>query len=93
MMVIDFTEYVLPNGLKRHVQKEVSDEVGEMALKLELRGYTFEFEVLTTGQTSFTICGSTRNGNINDVDTEISKTGSVEAIEKLITRFYERIAK
>lgn len=94
-MIIDFIEYILPNGRQRPAQFVVSDEIGEMAREIENDGERrFECETLSTGQISLTICGENEDGDQGDLDIEIAEKGLVDvALPRLITRFHAQMTE
>jgi len=53
--MIEFTEFVLPNGRQRPKTFRRSEEVERAASQLVAAGHRLEMEVLRTGQTSLTV--------------------------------------
>lgn len=85
MNLIEFTQYLMPDGRKRPVAINVSDEVAERALEIRNAGYVFECEMLSTGMVSLTIT----DPNEGDMVCEVVKNGpSVQnAVENMILKF------
>ncbi len=54
-MSIAFTQFMRPSGRRFRVEIDRPTEVEQIATSLALLGCTFEAEVLTTGDVSFTI--------------------------------------
>lgn len=54
-MLVDFTEYVLPNGRRKAQQLELPDEYADKINRVLTRGLKFEVETLRTGHVSTTI--------------------------------------
>lgn len=61
-MSIPFTQYILPNGRRRHEEIDRPDEVEAIAKRFIDSGGRYECEVLTTGHVSLTA--------VKDVDGE-----------------------
>lgn len=55
---VPLTQFILPNGEPRSVTAHVGPESARLATQIRKAGYTFECEVLTTGEVSLTCCSS-----------------------------------
>lgn len=86
MPELEFTQFLLPNGRRREVTTEVSQEAWDKAQDIKEAGFNFEIEVLNTGQVSATI--SSVEAGV-DLAHSITPNGPEvqEGIEKMITDF------
>lgn len=62
--MIEFTQYLRPNGEKRKCFIERSSQIEEKADKIIAKGYVFECEELRTGHVSFTIFDPSKQENV-----------------------------
>jgi len=83
---VPFTQYVLPDGRKKHEFIDVDPDLAKKAWALIDNGYYFEAEILTTGIVRFTCCFDDE-----DIAIELSKNGPdvIVAVAKLIETAYE----
>lgn len=91
MPLMDWTEFVLPNGSKRERQLEVPQDVYDKSEQLRAQGYTFTCEVLRTGDAVFYVTDNSRG---QDADMllishgEAKPDGShMQKVNDLIMRF------
>jgi|SRR3989304_1089239 len=84
MVLIPFTQYMLPNGRREAVTIDRPEYIANKALRIIDAGYSFECEVLTTGEVSVTITGKNC-----DVEIEVCENGPplMGAIDRMIERF------
>ena len=88
--IIPFTQFVAPNGLRRPVTIQVSDEVAGKARMIIRRGFVFECEVLMSGEVSLTITDP-EEGDA-DIQMCMNGPGVREAVERLVNRFAEQVS-
>lgn len=94
--MIEFTQYLRPNGRKVLVGIDCSPEIQTLARQIIEKGYEFECEELRTGDVSLTITDPVEE---QDVDIEIVRAhirwnvlGAVnDAVERLVKRFAEKM--
>lgn len=88
MSDIPFTQYLMPNGRAVPVKIDRPDPVSSKAHAIIARGYSFECEMLTTGEVSFTI--TTDDG---DEEVEICENGPevLVRIDAMVNRFAKRL--
>lgn len=87
---IPFTQYLLPHGRKREVSINRPKDVYDKAMDIIKNGFCFEIEILNNGLVSMTI-----TDDDGDQDYEIVSNGPEVpmAVDRMITRFYERQPK
>jgi hypothetical protein len=86
MGIIPFTQYLLPDGRKKYTEIERPDAICEMAESITDMGFSFECEILTTGQASLTISGKDGDEDIIICSNEPGKVS--ESVDKLVSRFF-----
>lgn len=89
---IPFTQYLMPDGRQRETSIVRSMAVCEKATDIIGAGYSFEVEMLSTGDVSLTI-----TDDDGDADIEVVKNapGGVvgEAVDRLVRRFHATLSK
>ncbi|WP_230280234.1 hypothetical protein [Croceicoccus sp. Ery15] len=88
--IIPFTQFVAPNGHRRPVTIEVSDDTAAKARLIIQRGFAFECEVLMSGEVSLTITDP-EEGDL-DIEVVMNGPGVREAVERLVNRFAEQVS-
>lgn len=90
--MVEFTQYLLPDGRMQKIQFDAPWELQKMADEITGRGYKFEAEVLTTGEVSFTV-GDPELAD--DIEIEICPNGPGvrEAVHRLIERAYKLVTE
>lgn len=85
-MSIPFTQYLRPDGRKRSVEIEMSQEIEAMAQKFISSGGWFEVEELYTGHASLTACKEVEAGEPDDIAVEVVPNGPEvpAAVERLV---------
>ncbi len=85
---IPFTQYLLPNGRRKKIVISRPEDIHDKAMAIMCGGYCFEIEILPNGLVYMAIAD-----NEGDRDNEIVRNGPEvpTAVDKMITRFYERI--
>ena len=61
-MSIEFTQFLMPNGRRQHIEVDRPKEIEQLAHDFIKRGGWFECEVLSTGHVSLTACFNTADG-------------------------------
>lgn len=81
--MIEFTQYLRPNGRRKPITINRSIEVEERAERLIMAGLRFEAEVLTTGEVSLTVFDQDSE---EDVAIELTPNGDHvgAAVDKLV---------
>lgn len=82
-MSIPFTQYLLPDGRKRPIDIDRSCEIEAIAQQFIASGGSYEAEVLTTGEVSFTAC---KNGEDIEIEVCANGPGVGEAVDRLVRR-------
>jgi len=88
--MVEFTQYMLPDGEKKPIQIHVPMDLQVKATEINKRGYKFEAEVLRTGEVSFTVADPKLG---DDIEIEICPNGPgvMEAVHRLIARAYDLV--
>ncbi len=83
---IPFTQYLLPHGERRDELIEVAPDIAAKAASLIERGFTFECEILRTGQVSVTITDPQEEIDA-DIRVIANGPGVREAVEDMVRSF------
>ena len=90
MMSIPFTQILLPNGRRREIIIDRSEEIEKMAHDIIDNGYRFEAEILTTGEVSFEVLKDMNDGpGILGSDICNNELGVGEVVDKLVKNAFE----
>lgn len=73
-MIIQFTQYLLPDGRKEPIEIDVAEPVGKAAEALIKVGAHFDAEILTTGEVSLT-CDMDLNGETENLAIQVIPNG------------------
>lgn len=86
-MAIVFTQYLAPDGRKRHTEIDMPNDVENLAKRFIDAGGYYESEVLSDGQVSLTACFYQPDGD-NDIAIEIVSNGPavIDGVERLIRK-------
>jgi len=60
--MIQFTQFLMPDGRQKKVEIERPEETEQLATELHEAGHRFEIEMLTTGEISMTVETDGKNG-------------------------------
>ncbi len=82
--VVEFTQYLLPDGKKRPTHIRVSNAAWKKAGEIVALGFCFECEILQTGQVSLTIADADGDHAIKICP---NGPGVRETVERLILDF------
>ncbi|NIN00508.1 MAG: hypothetical protein GTO24_21220 [candidate division Zixibacteria bacterium] len=87
-MAIQFTQFLLPDGRRRTVEIDMSEEVEAKAKTIVGQGYSFEIEILTTGLVHMDC-----NNGEDVLSNAICENGPeiIECVEKIVNESYERL--
>lgn len=72
---IPFTQYVLPNGNRKHTEIARTPEIAELAERFISAGGKYECEILTTGHASLTACFDDPEHGWQDIVIEVVRNG------------------
>lgn len=86
-MKLWFTQYMLPDGRRKPIETEVSDDLRDKVQAILDAGLKFEIEILRNGMVSATICD--HDNDMGDLAYSITSNGPAvtEGIEKMIREF------
>lgn len=87
-MIVEFTQFLRPDGRKRTIHFELADKsLDESVNRLLKEGFRFEIEVLQTGEVSMEILREDEDDEVDSIAMEVIKNkpgGIVPFIEKMI---------
>src|SRR5215831_21154832 len=91
-MSIPFTQYLRPDGRRRAVEIDMSQEVEDLAERFIVAGGRYECEELTTGHASLTAVYDV-DGEDQDIAIEVCPNGPevLGRVEKLVRRSILRL--
>lgn len=91
-MSIPFTQYLLPDGRRKHIEIERPAPIEAMAQEIRTAGFRFEAEVLTNGVVSLTIYSQELE---EDVAIKLCSNDAMvpAAVDVLVAQFYEKLRK
>ena len=87
--MIEFTQYMLPDGRRKQITMDVPDEIQTKYDDLRENGYHFDAEILTTGIVSFTC---ERGDELLGIELSENGPNVVMAVRDLIIKSHASIA-
>lgn len=85
MLIVDVTQYVLPDGKKKIIKAAVSDELTSKYEEIKNSGCNLSVEVLTTGLVSLAIEDPIADGDCS-IDV-VNNSEAIATLERLISNF------
>jgi len=88
MTAICFTKFTSPDGCRTEISIDRPEAVGDLARRLNQRGYDFGFKYLPTGEVALAISYEEENQDIEIVANGLKVP---DAVDHLIERFAARV--